>query len=137
MQHLVDYKRALKVKDNEIKSAILVGTQQRDTFITTVLRDTMNLVPATLCDFTVEVIPNELTYFKVISKNDSITLIDNIKDELLLITTEHKVYRNPNKSFFKRLFTWDWQKDLVIDYNIENKNKRISITDIRCISIIK
>lgn len=130
IQELNETRKSLKIKDNALKQALSNTTVINDT--------TIVMIPDSVkrnCDFTVELEPNEQTYFKVTRINDSIEHIAKIqnKQDLFIYTT--KEYRNPNKKFFKRLFTWDWKKDEIDRYEIVNSNPLLEITETRIINI--
>lgn len=130
VQSLQKTRDSLKIKDNELKQAMAVKTVIRDT-IQTVLPDTAKHA----VDFSVELKPNSQTTFKINRVDSIITCIPEIFNTQELFTYSKKEYRNPDKNFFQRLFSWDWKKDQIERYEIVNSNPLIQVTDTRIIKI--
>ena len=81
------------------------------------------------CDFKVIIRPNDQTTYNIERKNDSIIHNADINNEQFLFVYPNREYLNKGKSFFKRLFTWDFKKVDLTRYEIENTNDEIEITD--------
>lgn len=130
VQSLQKTRDSLKIKDNELKQAMSVKTIIRDTIVGN-LPDTTK----TVVNFTIKLEPNTQTTFTITRKDSLITCIPEIYNTQELFTYSKKEYRNPDKNFFQRLFTWDWKKDVIERYNIINSNPLIQVTDTRVIKI--
>lgn len=142
IQSLEDNRKSLKIKENALKQAISVQTIIRDTVIQEL---PVEYHVTTGCDFTVELVAtdrmtgkqNPLTTCTISRFDNKIEWVPCIKNGQDLIIYNNKEWRNPNKNFFKRLFTWDWKKDNIDRYSILNSNPSIEITDTRIINMNK
>ena len=78
---------------------------------------------------------NNLTkvYYKV--SKDSIQIRLKLSNESYLYITKKKEYVN-KKNFFKRLFTLDFKRHTITNYNIYNTNDLLKDSNIRVIEII-
>lgn len=128
VQSLDSTRKALKIKDNELKMA---------TRIETIIRDTSNVaLPITPnCDFSVVIQKHPWSKYKISRKDTVLTHIATILNAQDLIVSSPKVWRNPGKNFFQRLFTLDFKKDRILKYKIVNTNPDMKITDTRVIYI--
>lgn len=121
---------SLQIARNKLKVASNI-TQKIDTTIVT----SIEYKDTTTCDFTKIIEPNDLTKIKVAVERDSLSLTLDIKNDQSLYVYNKRIYRNPNKNFFKRLITFDWKKINTVNYIIHNSNDLIKVTDTRVIEI--
>ena len=78
---------------------------------------------------------NKLTTI-IVSRKDSILSVTlDLKNAQTLFIEEKKVYRNQYKSWLSRFFHFDFKKDKIRKFTIDNSNKLIKVTDTRIIEI--
>lgn len=130
VQSLDSTRKALKIKDKQLKQLLSVSTAINDT-TDVVLPDSVN------CDFTTELKPNQLTTYKISRVGNKLTHIANIfnRQDLFVFTT--KEYRRYYKNFIVRLFHLDFKRDEINRYNIVNTNPSITVLDTRVINIVQ
>lgn len=117
--------KKLKIKDKELYQTQL---QKQE-----IKYDTTVIVKSN--DFKLEIKPNNLTSI-IINKQDSIlTHQFNIQNQQTLFITNKRTYKNKYKNWFIRLLHFDWKKKDNIEYQINNSNDLIEITDSRMIEI--
>lgn len=127
LKQIDKYKKELKIKDKELKSVSSVQTVIRDTLTQT--------VPVEQKNFEVELKPNDLTSVIVSRKDSILTAILDIQNEQIVYISQKKEWRNKYKNFFQRLFHFDFKKDRVSRYKIQNTNDLIRVTNTRIINI--
>ena len=76
-----------------------------------------------------------MTTIKIERKDSILTHILDIRNRQDLYISERKVWRK--KGFFRRLFTLNFKKDLIRDYQIINTNPLIKTIETRVITISK
>jgi hypothetical protein len=130
VQSLDSTRKALKIKDKQLKQLLSVSTAINDT-TDVVLPDSVN------CHFTTELKPNQLTTYKISRVGNKLTHIANIfnRQDLFVFTT--KEYRRYYKNFIVRLFHLDFKRDEINRYNIVNTNPSITVLDTRVINIVQ
>lgn len=117
--------KELKLKDKELNTVSSTEIVIKDT----ILHKIKDPNP----DFLVELKPNQLTTIKIERKDSILTHILDIKNRQDLYISERKVWRK--KGFFRRLFTLNFKKDLIRDYQIMNTNPLIKTIETRVITI--
>lgn len=122
-------RKQLKIKKDNLQQAQVINTEMKDTTKVEIL--TKNI------DFKEELKLNPLTTIIVERKDSILTTILDIKNQQILFVEETKEYRNKYKSWFQRLFKFDFKKDKVRKYQIHNSNPLIQVTDTRIIEIVK
>ena len=130
VQVLDSTRKALKIKDKQLKLAMTISTVMRDTTVVQ-LHDTVN------CDFSETLKPNALTTYKIsrVGINlEHIAEIFNVQDLFVLTSKE---YRRQYKNFFARLLHLDFKRDEIYRYKIVNTNPEIKVLDTRVIKIIQ
>ena len=130
VQVLDSTRKALKIKDKQLKLAMTISTVMRDTTVVQ-LHDTVN------CDFSETLKPNALTTYKIsrVGINlEHIAEIFNVQDLFVLTSKE---YRRQYKNFFARLLHLDFKRDEIDRYKIVNTNPEIKVLDTRVIKIIQ
>lgn len=120
--------KELNIKEKELKTVASIETQISDTTVQT-------LPINTNCDFCVELKPNQLTTIKVSRVDSVLTHILDIRNRQDLFIDEKEVWRV--KGFFRRLFTLNFKKDKISDYQIVNSNPLIKTIETRVINISK
>jgi hypothetical protein len=131
---LSETRKSLKRAENDLKWASTSTNTIHDTIVVKV--PVVEPLPTpNICDFELTVTSDPQTAITVIRRADSLVVIPNIINTADLFITDTKIWRNPNKNFFKRLFTWDWRKDIVQEFDIINSNKDIKTTNVRVINV--
>lgn len=119
-----------KAVDLKLDKAIAAAATEETIIINTV--DTVNVKEDK--SFTKVIKPNDLTTIKIeFNGKDSLTHELEIRNSRFLWISPKKVYKNTNKSWFKRLVTFDWKKRTVYDYVIKDTNPLIKIDETRVI----
>lgn len=129
--HQVDsVSKELKIKPKQIRTA---ATQTQVLYVndskgvggdlTEILKDTI---------YTDSIKYNNLTTVHYTIGKDTVSIGLDIKNTQYLYVFSTKEYRN-KKSFFKRLITFDFKKDLKVKYNIINTNDLLNTDDVRVI----
>lgn len=120
--------KELKIKEKELKTVASIETQISDT--------TVQELPITNdCNFCVELKPNQLTTIKVSRVDSVLTHILDIRNRQDLFIDEKEVWRV--KGFFRRLFTFNFKKDRISNYQIINTNPLIKTIETRVMNISK
>lgn len=132
LHKLDSVRNELKIKPKQINTAAtqtqsLIVNKQKETGDQIVVKDTT---------YTDSIKYNDLTTVYYTITNDSIDIGLNIQNEQYLFIHRHRQYKN-KKSFFKRLFTFDFKKETVYKYDIVNTNDLIQTKDIRVIESIE
>lgn len=129
LQQIDSVKNKLKISDKNLKLAMAsnstIDVHEKDTVL---LKDS--------CQFSKVFKPNDLTSIKIQLVKDSISYDLNIENTQFLLVDIDKDWKNKNKTFFKRLFSWDFKKILYTKYLIRNTNPIIKVGDTRVIENI-
>lgn len=128
VQELNKKAKEQKIDTDDIKQVVSIKTEIRDTIIQPIPVDR---------DFYVELKPNELTTIKIERKDSVLTCIPEILNTQDLWVIKDKVWRNKYKNWFQRLIHFDFKKDEIEEYVINNSNDLIKVSDTRIIKIIK
>ena len=80
---------------------------------------------------------NDLTNVGIDIKRDTIKLDLDIRNELHLWVYIRRQYKNKNKTFCKRVLTFDFKKINVNEYKIYNTNPLIQTGDVRVVEIVE
>ncbi|QOR56854.1 lysis regulatory protein-like protein [uncultured phage cr56_1] len=124
---LNETKKKLKVKDKNLVQAQVINTEVKDSIKT--------VIQTKESDFSKKLKLNKLTTI-IVSRKDSILSVTlDLKNALTLFIEEKKVYRNLYKSWLSRFFHFDFKKDKIRKFTIDNSNKLIKVTDTRIIEI--
>lgn len=126
LQQLDSARKELKISENHLKTAMI---QQSSVIVSG--KDTVLVNDS--CEFIKEFRPNDLTLLRIELKEDSLQYKLNIQNDQYLYIYTDKDWKNKNKKFFKRLFTWDWKKITYYKYEILNTNSLIEIGKTRVI----
>lgn len=127
LQKLDSTRKELDIKSKHLQQAQIIETEIRDT-VTTIIE------PKEI-DFTKELKLNSLTTIIVSKKDSVLSAILDLKNQQTLFIEEKKKYRNQYKNWFQRLIHFDWKKDRVRNYTIDNSNKLIKVTNTRIVEI--
>lgn len=101
----------------------------------TVIHDTVTISIDNPCEFKLDttIKYNELTKSSIkINKNSLISTIEVNNTMVLNVYTE-RVYVNQYKNGWKRFWNFDWKKENVEKYSIQNTNDLIDVLDVRVI----
>ena len=128
VQELNKKAKEQKIDTDDIKQAVSIKTEIRDTIIQQIPVDR---------DFYAELKPNELTTIKIERKDSVLTCMPEILNTQDLWVIKDKVWRNKYKNWFQRLIRFDFKKDEIEEYIINNSNDLIKVSDTRIIKIIK
>lgn len=128
VQELNKKAKEQKIDSDDIKQVVSIKTEIRDTIIQPIPVDR---------DFYAELKPNELTTIKIERKDSVLTCIPEILNTQDLWVIKDKVWRNKYKNWFQRLIHFDFKKDEIEEYVINNSNDLIKVSDTRIIKIIK
>lgn len=129
LQQIDSVRNKLKISEKTLKLAMAssstINVSQKDTIL---LKDS--------CQFSKVFKPNQLTTIKIELVKDSLGYDLDIKNTQYLLVDIHKDWKNKDKRFFKRLFSWDWKRVLYTEYAIRNTNPIIRVDDTRVIENI-
>lgn len=128
VQELNKKAKEQKIDTDDIKQVVSIKTEIRDTIIQQIPVDR---------DFYAELKPNELTTIKIERKDSVLTCMPEILNTQDLWVIKDKVWRNKYKNWFQRLIRFDFKKDEIEEYIINNSNDLIKVSDTRIIKIIK
>lgn len=127
IEQLNETKKKLKVKDKNLVQAQVINTEVKDSIKT--------VIQTKESDFSKKLKLNKLTTI-IVSRKDSILSVTlDLKNAQTLFIEEKKVYRNQYKSWLSRFFHFDFKKDKIRKFTIDNSNKLIKVTDTRIIEI--
>lgn len=121
-------RKALKIKDKELSLAAHVETIIRDTTV-------IELPVKTSCDFEIVIQKHPWSKYEISRKDNTLVHIPTVLNHQDLFVINRKVWRNPGKNFFQRLFSLDFKKDKVQQYQIINANPDIEVTDTRVVKL--
>lgn len=79
---------------------------------------------------------NPLTTVYYTIGTDTVNIGLKVENDQYLYIYTNRQYKNPNKNFFKRLFTWDWKKVDKHEYAVYNTNDLIKIDNIRIVEAV-
>lgn len=127
IQDVKQLQKKLKIMDKNLKEIHVINTEVRDTVQTIIEPEQM--------DFEKELKLNSLTTI-IVSKKDSIlSAVLDFRNQQTLFVEDKKKYRNQYKNWFQRLIHFDFKKDHIKTYRIENSNDLMRVTDTRVIEI--
>lgn len=95
--------------------------------IITILKDTI---------YTDSIKYNPLTTVYYTIGTDTINIGLKVENDQYIYLYTNKRYKNPNKNFFKRLFTWDWKKIEDHWYTVHNTNDLIKTDNVRIVEAV-
>ena len=95
--------------------------------LTTILKDTT---------YTDSLKYNDLTTVYYTIGRDTVNIGLAIENEQYLYIYTSKEYKNPNKNFIQRLFTWDWKKIEKHQYTNYNTNELLKSNNIRIVETV-
>lgn len=130
LQKLDSVKKELKISDKALRTAIA-----QQTTIEVSDKDTITINDS--CEFTKTFKPNDLTVLNIEYRNDSLAYKLKISNDQYIYIYGDRDWRNKNKKFFKRLFTWDWKKITYYKYEVVNTNPLIEVGKTRIIENIE
>lgn len=126
IQQVNEVKRELKVKDKNLKQVQVINTVIKDTITKVITRDR---------DFSETLKLNPLTTIKVNRTDSILTAKIDIQNQQILFVEEKKVYKNKYKNGWVRFWHFDWKKIRIRQYQIENSNPLIKVTDTRIVEL--
>lgn len=83
--------------------------------------------------YTDSLLYNPLTKVYYTIGKDTVNIALDVQNEQYLYIYNDRQYKNPNKNFIQRLFTWDWKKVTKTKYNVYNTNDLIKTGDVRIV----
>lgn len=129
VQQLNETKKKLKIKDKNLVQAQVINTIVKDSIQTVIKHKEINFIE--------ELKLNDLTTI-IVSRKDSILKATlDLKNQQTLFIEEKKEYRNEYKTWLSRFFHFDFKKDRIRKYTIDNSNNLIKVTETRIIEINK
>lgn len=126
IQQVNEVKKELKVKDKNLKQVQVINTVIKDTITKVITRDR---------DFSETLKLNPLTTIKVNRTDSILTAKIDIQNQQILFVEEKKVYKNKYKNGWVRFWHFDWKKIRIRQYQIENSNPLIRVTDTRIVEL--
>ena len=126
IQQVNEVKKELKVKDKNLKQVQVINTVIKDTITKVITRDR---------DFSETLKLNPLTTIKVNRTDSILTAKIDIQNQQILFVEEKKVYKNKYKNGWIRFWHFDWKKIRIRQYQIENSNPLIKVTDTRIVEL--
>lgn len=127
IEQLNQTKKKLKVKDKDLVQAQVINTEVKDSIKT--------IIQSKESDFKEQLSLNKLTTI-IVSRKDSILSVTlDLKNAQTLFIEEKKVYRNQYKTWLSRFFHFDFKKDKIRKFTINNSNELIKVIDTRIIEI--
>ena len=126
IQQVNEVKKELKVKDKNLTQAQVINTIIKDTITKVITKDR---------DFDTELKLNPLTTIKVTRTDSILTAKIDIQNQQILFVEEKKVYKNKYKNGWVRFWHFDFKKIRIRQYQIENSNPLIKVTDTRIIEV--
>lgn len=129
--------KELKIKDKDLAGAQAIVSVLKDSLTVKIPRDTSKTQQKVLnCDFHVTVRHNAQTVIDITSIGDNLTVKPYITDSIFVYYYNERQYLNPDKGFFRRVFTWDWDKKTVTYHQLKRTNKLFKTEDAIFIEII-
>lgn len=126
LQNALEVQKELKIKDKNLQQIQVINTQMKDTVTQIITKD---------INFKKELKLNPLTTIIIERKDSILTAILDLRNSQILFVEEKKQYRNKYKNGFQRFLHFDWKKDRVRKYQIQNSNKLIKVTDTRVVEV--
>lgn len=126
IQQVNEVKKELKVKDKNLTQTQVINTVIKDTITTVITKDR---------DFEEELKLNPLTTIKVTRTDSILTAKIDIQNQQILFVEEKKVWKNKYKNGWVRFWHFDFKKIRIRQYQIENSNPLIKVTDTRIIEV--
>ena len=126
IQQVNEVKKELKVKDKNLRQVQVINTVIKDTITKVITRDR---------DFSETLKLNPLTTIKVNRTDSILTAKIDIQNQQVLFVEEKKVYKNKYKNGWVRFWHFDWKKIRIRQYQIENSNPLIKVTDTRIVEL--
>ena len=126
LQRYDSVRAAHKIDADNITTGSVQSTKIDTVFTNKVSVDTIS----GKCNFKQVITPNKLTSITVELINDSLTTKLDIHNNQYLFIYNKRQYKH-KKNFIKRLFTLDFKRITVTQYQIVNDNKLIKIDDSR------
>lgn len=127
VNEIKEVQKKLKIKDKDLNQVQTISTE--------IKIDTAVVVVEANFDKVIK--PNNLTSIQIIKKDSILNVKLDIKNSQTLFISHKKEYRHKYKNWFKRLLKFDFKKDVVYSYQINNSNDLITITDSRIIELSK
>ncbi len=118
--------KELKVKDKHLQQVQVINTEIRDTITQVITKE---------IDFKAELKLNPLTTIMVQRQDSILTASLDLKNSQVLFIEEKKEYRRRYKNWLQRLIHFDFKKDRVRHYQINNSNPLIKVTDTRIVEV--
>lgn len=126
IQQVNEVKKELKVKDKNLKQVQVINTVIKDTITKVITRDR---------DFSETLKLNPLTTIKVNRTDSILTAKIDIQNQQILFVEEKKVYKRAYKNWLIRFFHFDFKRIRIRQYQIENSNPLIKVTDTRIVEL--
>lgn len=126
IQQINDVKKELKVKDKNLKQTQVINTVIRDTITKVITKD---------LNFDEELKLNPLTAIRVTRVDSILTAKLNILNQQILFVEEKKIWKNKYKNGWVRFWHFDFKRIRIKQYQIENSNPLIKVTDTRIIEV--
>ena len=126
LQNALEVQKELKIKDKNLQQIQVINTQMKDTVTQIITKDV---------NFKEELKVNPLTTIIIERKDSVLTAILDLRNSQILFVEEKKQYRNKYKNGFQRFLHFDWKKDRVRKYQIQNSNSLIKVTDTRVVEV--
>lgn len=126
LQNALEVQKELKIKDKNLQQIQVINTQMKDTVTQIITKDV---------NFKEELKLNPLTTIIIERKDSILTAILDLRNSQILFVEEKKQYRNKYKNGFQRFLHFDWKKDRVRKYQIQNSNSLIKVTDTRVVEV--
>lgn len=118
--------KELKIKDKHLQQVQVINT---------VIKDTVTQVIPKEVNFNAELKLNPLTTITVLRQDSILTASLDLKNSQVLFIEEKKEYRRKYKNWFQRFIRFDFKKDRIRHYQIENSNELIKVTDTRIVEV--
>lgn len=126
LQNALEVQKELKIKDKNLQQIQVINTQMKGTVTQIITKDV---------NFKEELKLNPLTTIIIERKDSILTAILDLRNSQILFVEEKKQYRNKYKNGFQRFLHFDWKKDRVRKYQIQNSNSLIKVTDTRVVEV--
>ncbi len=126
LEYANEVQKKLKIKDKNLTQVQVINTEVKDTITQVITKD---------IDFKAELKLNPLTTIMVERKDSILSAVLDLKNSQVLFVEEKKEYRRKYKNGFVRFLHFDWKKDNIRKYHIDNSNKLIQVTDTRIVEV--
>lgn len=127
IQQVKAEQKRLKIKDKNLTNVSVINTEIKDTIA--------KVIKHKLIDFEEKLELNQLTTIIVSRKDSILTAKIDIKNQQIIFVEEKKEYLTKYKSGWARFWHFDFKKVRTKQYQIENSNKLIRVTDTRVIEL--